>query len=54
MANTNERPPLTKPFTIDLDQFEGASVEEAYNKSKTFEAVKNVYEFCNTYANAYN
>ena len=48
-----ERKSVTKPFSVDLDNVGGRSVEEAFNKYPQFKATDGLHKKCIVYATAY-
>jgi hypothetical protein len=51
---TSERPNSTKPFAVDPDYLEGASINDIYDSNEDFKQAKNMHNLCMLYATAYN
>ena len=49
-----ERPASTKPFAIEAENLNGASVVEAYDKNEEWAQAKQIHNMCSMYAAAYN
>ena len=49
-----DRPPQSKPFAIDDTSLQGASMNELYDSYPQYKEIKNLYNSCLLYANAYS
>jgi hypothetical protein len=50
----SERPPHTKPFVVNNDDFTGATIREKYQADPNYKRAREMANFCNTYAQSYN
>lgn len=54
MSIVQERPPSTKPFALTLNDLNGASRTELYDKSEEWVQAKQLHNMCVLYATSYN